>query len=108
MIYADNAATSFFKPETIIEAIGDYLKHPGNPNRGTNMISMDASRIVLDTRIKLADFFDCDYRHVIFTGGITESLNTVIQGLIEKTIMLLQHIWSITACFVLFIAWAVK
>ena len=84
MIYADNAATSFFKPETIIEAIGDYLKHPGNPNRGTNMISMDASRIVLDTRIKLADFFDCDYRHVIFTGGITESLNTVIQGLIEK------------------------
>ena len=85
MIYVDNAAPSFYKPQAMIEAVSDYLRHPGNPDRGTNQMAMDASRMVLDTRLKLAEFFDCDFRHVIFTSGITESLNTVIQGLIRET-----------------------
>lgn len=81
MIYADNAATTYFKPLQVIEAVSEYLKHPGNPGRGSNHAAMDAGRLVLDTRIKLAEFFGCDFRHVIFTSGITESLNTVINGL---------------------------
>ena len=81
MIYADNAATTYFKPPQMIEAVSAYLAHPGNPGRGSNHMAMDAARSVLDTRIKLADFFDCDFRRVVFNGGITESLNTVIQGL---------------------------
>ncbi|MBC8567219.1 aminotransferase class V-fold PLP-dependent enzyme [Mogibacterium sp. NSJ-24] len=81
MIYADNAATTYFKPEKTIAAVCEYLKHPGNPGRGNNHMAMDAARMVLDTRIKLADLFDCDFDHVVFTSGVTESLNTVIQGL---------------------------
>ena len=81
MIYADNAATTFYRPESVIRGVSDYLRHPGNPGRGANHMAMDAARIVLDTRILLAEFFDCDFRQVVFTGGVTESLNTVIRGL---------------------------
>lgn len=84
MIYVDNAATTYFKPPEMIEQVCHYLKHPGNPFRGIHQSSMNASRMILDTRIALADFFDCQFQHVIFTSGITESLNTVIQGLFSK------------------------
>lgn len=84
MIYADNAATSYYKPECMIEAVSDYLRHSGNPHRSTHQTSMNASRIVLDTRMKLAEFFDCSFQHIIFTSGITESLNMVIQGLLTE------------------------
>ncbi|MGN0316090.1 MAG: aminotransferase class V-fold PLP-dependent enzyme [Fusicatenibacter sp.] len=84
MIYVDNAATTFYKPESVITAISEYLRHPGNPGRGTNHMAMEASRIVLETRIRLAEFFDCDLRKVVFTSGVTESLNIVISGLISS------------------------
>lgn len=85
MIYVDNAATSYYKPECMIEAVSNYLRHPGNPHRGSHHAAMDAARIVLDTRMKLAEFFDCHFQYIIFTSGITESLNTVIQGLLTQT-----------------------
>ncbi|MDD7738599.1 MAG: aminotransferase class V-fold PLP-dependent enzyme [Fusicatenibacter sp.] len=81
MIYVDNAATTFYKPDSVITAVSEYLRHPGNPGRGTNHCALEASRTVLDTRIKLAELFDCDMRKVVFTSGVTESLNTVIRGL---------------------------
>ncbi|MCI7813707.1 MAG: aminotransferase class V-fold PLP-dependent enzyme [Robinsoniella sp.] len=59
----------------------EYFDHPGNPGRGTNHMAMDASRMVLETRMKLAGFFDCEFQKVIFTSGVTESLNMVIRGL---------------------------
>lgn len=85
MIYVDNAATTFFKPPSIIQKIHEYLMHPGNPDRGAHQSAINASRIVLETRMKLASFFDCDdFDKVIFTSGVTESLNIVIQGLFHQ------------------------
>jgi cysteine desulfurase family protein len=85
MIYVDNGATSYFKPPQVIEKITEYLKNPGNPDRGVHENAMNASRIVLETRMKIAQFFDCDhFENVIFTSGITESLNIVIQGLFHQ------------------------
>lgn len=85
MIYLDNAATSFFKPESTIKKVVEYLHSPGNPGRGVNIQSLNASSIVLDARMKVAKFFDFDdFTRVIWTSGITESLNVVIKGLIKK------------------------
>ena len=85
MIYFDNAATTQFKSEAVKKGILDYLNNPGNPDRGSHANSLSASRMVLKTRIKLATFFDCDdFEKVIFTSGLTQSLNTVIKGLITK------------------------
>lgn len=84
MIYVDNAATSYDKPQCVRDAVCEYLKHPGNPHRGSHHAAMDASRLVLDTRIQLAQLFDCQFQHIIFTSGITESLNIVIKGLFHQ------------------------
>ncbi|MBQ0065498.1 MAG: aminotransferase class V-fold PLP-dependent enzyme, partial [Firmicutes bacterium] len=85
MIYVDNAATSYYKPECVKKGIMDYLSHPGNPGRGSHFSSLDASRIVFNTRLLIQEYFDApSFEKVIFTSGITESLNIVLQGLIHK------------------------
>lgn len=81
MIYVDNAATSLHKPDCVIQAVSEYLSHCANPGRGTYPVSMDAARMVLDTRIAIAQYLDCHFSHVIFNSGATEGLNTLIQGL---------------------------
>jgi cysteine desulfurase family protein len=84
MIYADYAATNGVVPECVRQAVADCLLHPGNPGRGAHPAAMQAARAVLEARFRLADFFDCsDPTHVVFTSGITESLNTVLYGLLS-------------------------
>lgn len=83
MIYVDNAATGFYKPAALAQRLTEYLSCPGNPGRGSSSAAMNAARMVLDTRMKLADFFGCSFTHVAFTGGVTESLNTAISGLLD-------------------------
>ncbi|MFA5527553.1 MAG: aminotransferase class V-fold PLP-dependent enzyme [Peptostreptococcales bacterium] len=85
MIYLDHAATSFHKPEAVIEAVCHALKGSGNSGRGAHGVSLEASRMVYQTRKKIADFFrmdDCS--RVVFTFNATESLNIAIQGLLQE------------------------
>lgn len=85
MIYADNSATSYFKPDTVKQAVMDYLSHPGNPGRSQGNTSLNASRMVLETRLLIQAYFDApSFERVVFTSGVTESLNIVIQGLIKE------------------------
>lgn len=85
MIYLDNAATSFFKPENTIKAIVEYLRCPGNPDRGVNEASVHSSSLLLDARISTAKFFGFDkFTNVIFTSGDTESLNIAINGCLDS------------------------
>ncbi|MCF0110970.1 MAG: aminotransferase class V-fold PLP-dependent enzyme [Erysipelotrichaceae bacterium] len=85
MIYLDNAATSGYKPEAILERILYYMRHPGNPQRGVHTASMEAGSMVFQARDAVARFFHCDKKRVMFTSGLTESLNIVIRGLITKS-----------------------
>ena len=54
MIYFDNAATSKKKPDEVIEAVVAAMTNLGNAGRGVNAASLDAGRVVLDTRKKIA------------------------------------------------------
>ncbi len=84
MIYFDNAATSFHKPDEVYEAVISAMKTAGNSGRGVNDASLSASRILANTRNKLKTMFHApSSKNVIFTSGATESLNTAILGLIE-------------------------
>lgn len=84
MIYLDNAATTLHKPDEVIEAVTHAMKHMGNAGRGAHEISLDASRMIYDTREKLSELFGLgDPEQVAFTANATESLNTVIKGLFE-------------------------
>ena len=85
MIYLDNAATTMKKPDVVIQAVTEALCTMGNAGRGGHDASLDASRIIYDTRERLAKFFHADSpKQVVFTMNSTESLNIAIKGILEK------------------------
>ena len=85
MIYLDNAATTFKKPTKVIDAVTYALTSYGNSGRGAYKSAIDSSRMIYETRVKLADFFgSSDPAKVIFTYNATESLNTVLFGLLHS------------------------
>lgn len=85
MIYMDNAATTIQKPDAVKRAVAEAFDIMGNSGRGASRPSLDASRIIYDTRGKLSRLFHGgDPRQIVFTANSTESLNIAIKGLLEK------------------------
>ncbi|MGB4589708.1 MAG: aminotransferase class V-fold PLP-dependent enzyme [Clostridiaceae bacterium] len=86
MIYFDNASTSLQKPEKVALAVYEAIKNgSGNPGRGANRISMDAGRVILNCRLELMKLLQGDKsENVIFKSSVTESLNTMILGLLKQ------------------------
>ncbi len=84
MIYFDNAATTLQKPSCVIDAVTRALTSLGNPGRSVHAGSLDASRIVLETRLALSDLFHAEGpERIAFTANATESLNIAIKGCLQ-------------------------
>ncbi len=85
IIYFDNAATSWPKPPEIIAAMQDYLQNVGgSPGRSGHRLSIEAARIVFETREKLAELFNVpDPLSIILTRNATEGLNIAIFGFLK-------------------------
>ena len=83
MIYFDNAATTYPKPQRVIESMQTALLQYGvNPGRGGYEIAFQVAEEIYKTREKIASFFDLSNpENVIFTKNCTEALNIVIKGL---------------------------
>ncbi len=86
MIYLDNAATSFPKANGVSDAMKRFLDEEcANVGRGSYVRAQEAGLAVIETRERIRDLFDCpDAKHVIFTGGMTVALNTVIKGFVRQ------------------------
>jgi len=86
MMYFDNAATSFPKPEETVTSVLRFLTSMGgNPGRGGHALSIDAARLVFDARERLTAFINGQQsERLIFTQNGTESLNLAILGLLGK------------------------
>lgn len=86
MIYFNNAATSWPKPEIVYKAADDFFRASSiNPGRTGSAADYDAAQIIFDTREKIADFFSIkNSAQLVFNSGATESLNTVIKGVLKK------------------------
>ncbi len=81
-IYLDNAATTKQKPLCVIEAVVKAMNSMGNSGRGAHDDSLDASRLIYDTREMISNMVNLgDPRQVAFTSNSTEALNTAIMGL---------------------------
>lgn len=81
-IYLDNAATTKQKPQCVIDAVVAALGSMGNSGRGAHDDSLDASRLIYDTREMISEMMNLgDPRQVAFTSNSTEALNTAIMGL---------------------------
>lgn len=85
MIYFDNAATTFPKPPEVYAAVNDYMRTVGvGAGRSAHGQAVAASRIMFDTREKLAGLFGVrDAGRIVFTPSATESLNLAILGSVK-------------------------
>lgn len=86
MIYLDNAATSWPKPENVRLSVNELLESGvGTPGRGTHSAAKNAVSGVLRVRKEFAKFFNLleDFR-IIFTYSATDSLNMAIKGFLNK------------------------
>ena len=84
-IYMDNAATSWPKPEETLTAMATYARSVGaNPGRSGHSMSVDAGRVIFNTREAVADLFGVtNPLRIIFTKNATEALNIAIVGLLK-------------------------
>lgn len=85
MIYLDNAATSFPKPENVIRATRDSVGGPfGNPGRSGHSFSEKSAEAVFSAREGIAKLLGLEKsENVIFTGGATMALNLAIFGIVR-------------------------
>ena len=83
MIYLDNSATSYPKPECVIDAVySSFHKFGANSGRGAYKMAIDTTEQIYACREKIADFFNADnVEKVIFTYNCTTALNMAIKGL---------------------------
>lgn len=84
-IYFDNGSTSWPKAPGVAAAMAELLENGAfNINRGTYAGAYEVEGVVLDTREQLARLFHIpDSRYVIFTPGVTYSLNYFIKGFLK-------------------------
>ena len=86
MIYFDNAATSWPKPEAVPAAIRDsFAEAGGNPGRSGHRMSVAAARIVESAREALAGLFHAsDPSRIVFAHNATHALNLALLGLLHR------------------------
>jgi cysteine desulfurase family protein len=90
LIYLDNAATSFPKPDVMHDTVRDFYRTNGvNPGRTGCDLALKAEEMISDTRKRLSHFFnpslaetgiEKDPDRLVFTMNATMSLNLIING----------------------------
>jgi cysteine desulfurase family protein len=79
LIYLDNAATTYPKPEVVYEAMDHfYRQFGGNAGRGSNPLARKAAALVDETRSLANEWLGAG--EVVFSSSATVALNTAIFG----------------------------
>ena len=86
LIYLDNGATSYPKPEETYTFMDTFYRHAGvNPGRSGFDLCLEAGSLVDETRKLLTKFFGgTDSNRLTFGYNSTDALNLAIFGLIKK------------------------
>jgi len=85
LIYFDNSATTLTKPPEVAEAVAYAINHLGNAGRSFYDTVMDANREIFKTRQEIAKLIGlANPLNVAFTSSSTDSLNLVINSLIQQ------------------------
>lgn len=86
LIYLDNGATSYPKPEEVYASMDHYYRELGvNPGRSGYDLCMEAGEVVENTRKMLTDFINGkDYNRLCFSYNSTDALNLIIFGLLQE------------------------
>jgi cysteine desulfurase / selenocysteine lyase len=84
MIYLDNAATSFPKPEAVYQALDQFARrHLANPGRAGHKMALAAEHALDDARHLLNQFFHGEGpERFVFTLNCTDALNMAFKGVL--------------------------
>jgi len=85
MIYLDNAATTFPKPEKVYAEMDRCMReYCANPGRGGHEMSITSGKAVLQAREKISSHFGIkNPMRLCFTKNATEALNIAIKGILQ-------------------------
>jgi len=85
MIYLDNAATSFPKPEAVYQALDRFARDSlANPGRAGHKMALAAEHALDDARHLLNQFFHGEApERFIFTLNCTDALNMAFKGVLR-------------------------
>src|ERR671935_2563013 len=84
MIYLDNAATSFPKPEPVYQALDQFARQSlANPGRAGHKMALAAERTLDDARHLLNQLFHGkEPERFVFTLNCTDALNMAFKGVL--------------------------
>ena len=85
LIYLDNGATSFPKPEAVYAFMDEFYRNNGvSPGRSGYDLSIETGNIIENTRKLLCDHVNgTDPNRLIFSANSTDALNLAIHGILE-------------------------
>lgn len=86
LIFLDNGATSFPKPEEVYAFMDNFYRNFGvNPGRSGYDLCMETGELVETTREMLTEFFNGkDPNRLCFSYNSTDALNLVINGILKE------------------------
>jgi cysteine desulfurase family protein len=86
LIYLDNSATTFPKPEVVYSFMDSFYRNHGvNPGRSGFDAAIETEEMVNETRKLLTSLFNGDDpERLTFSYNASDSLNMLLQGLTEK------------------------
>lgn len=86
MIYLDNAATTFPKPQSVVDEVARCMTtYCGNPGRGSHKMSLAASEAIFEAREKLSSLVGADDPdNCIFTLNTTYALNIAVKSIVRR------------------------
>ncbi|WP_311409100.1 aminotransferase class V-fold PLP-dependent enzyme [Lancefieldella parvula] len=84
MIYLNCAATSYKRPQCVVDAVSRALCSFGSTGRGAASAELDAARAVMVARERIALLLGFSHpERVVFTANATDALNKAILGIVE-------------------------
>ena len=84
MIYLNCAATSYKRPQCVVDAVSRALCSFGSTGRGAASAELDAARAVMVARERIALLLGFSHpERVVFAANATDALNKAILGIVE-------------------------
>ncbi|MGN1120536.1 MAG: aminotransferase class V-fold PLP-dependent enzyme [Oscillospiraceae bacterium] len=85
MVYLDNAATTYPKPNNVYRVWQHAMSAYGaNPGRSGHRLSALTSEAVYNSRARCAEFFGAQPENTVFTLNCTHALNYAIKGIAHR------------------------
>jgi cysteine desulfurase family protein len=86
LVYLDNAATSWLKPESVYVAVEKALREQcGNPGRSGHRLAVSAGQILDNARLLCARLFNAEKpEQIVFTANATIAANMVLKGILHS------------------------